>query len=441
MSQFYWGLLGPELLTTTRRTRTLGLGAAVRHFNDLAVPGLGGVWYGKQLLLATLGVAVAEEARSSGAKVNNIEVANAIEAVACYLSFERNYWLSDARLRGNTKLRGIEDLSFQKVRQKNFYVTQPMRMATAQALPSLGFVESESVRFNAFRCREEGICFIEQATEDYKPKNTSVIKYLTNWVLGNSNKLENSEPLLEALSPLVPLSEEAIKLLRERLIQGGNEPEQDKIRRINALNWVESLRNNSPDKLTWEERPQQFSEDHWHDLQAGALFFEAREAAIATLDAAEAHIGNQGAGQFLSLKHQVPDSLAQPLEKLKFAAGQYLNHVSKSSLDKDREAETFCNECIRYEDSVILRNLVNRDGHVLRLIGDEIKPGAAFRGSIKQISTDDEDQETPKARDISLPEGISYRVRNLCLLNLDMHGELDEWLKKSNDEGMKHEYQ
>lgn len=437
MSQFYWGLLGPELLTTTRRTRTLGLGAAVRHFNDLAVPGLGGVWYGKQLLLATLGVAVAEEARSSGAKVNNIEVANAIEAVACYLSFERNDWLSDARLRGNTKLRGIEDLSFQKVRQKNFYVTQPMRMATAQALPSLGFVESESVRFNAFRCTSEGREILNQAMKDYRPHNRDVITHLVKWVLGKHSDLL-SDGLFNALSPLIPLTkmpEDATKLLRERLIQGGNELEQDKQRRVNVLKWVESLRKNRPDRLKCAQRPQEISEDHWHDLQAGALFFKAREAAIATLDAAEAHIGNQGAGQFLSLKHQVPDSLAQPIKNLKFAAGQYLEHVSESSPDKDRDAKAFCNECIRYEDSVILRNLVNRDGHVLRLIGDEIKPGAAFRGSITEVSANDEDQETPKAGGIPLPEGISYRVRNLYLLNLDMHGELNEWLKKSNDEG------
>ena len=38
-----WGLLGPEKLNSERRTCTLGLGIAVREFNDLAVPGLGGV--------------------------------------------------------------------------------------------------------------------------------------------------------------------------------------------------------------------------------------------------------------------------------------------------------------------------------------------------------------------------------------------------------------
>ncbi len=35
-----WGLLGPEMLASERRTRTLDLGATVRSFNDLAVPGI-----------------------------------------------------------------------------------------------------------------------------------------------------------------------------------------------------------------------------------------------------------------------------------------------------------------------------------------------------------------------------------------------------------------
>src|SRR5690606_5746501 len=127
---FTWGLLGPELLPNVRRRRTLGLGASVRFFNESAVPGLGGVKFGKQLVLATLGVAVAEAARDRGAKVQNIEVTNAIEALACWLAFEKNGWKSDLRLKGNTKLRGKEDFVFKKVKQRNFYVTQPMRMAT-----------------------------------------------------------------------------------------------------------------------------------------------------------------------------------------------------------------------------------------------------------------------------------------------------------------------
>ncbi|MBV2209614.1 MAG: hypothetical protein KUL77_08635, partial [Thermomonas sp.] len=306
-----WGLLGPELLSNVRRTRTLGLGASVRHFNDLAIPGLGGVWYGKQLLLATLGVTVAENARSRGAKVQNIEVANAIEALACWLAFRSNRWSSDARLRGNAKLQDKDDFSFRRVRQRNFYVTQPMRMATVQALPALGFVESDGTRFNAFRCSDEGKAFIEAALGRCRPYNREVVDHLTLWAQMKDDRV-NTDALRQALSPLEKLSNEAIQLLRERLVQEGSKSFEYKKRWGNSLAWVESLRENRPDRLTWAQRPQEISEDHWHDLQAGALFFEAREAAIATLDAAEVHIGNQGAGQFLSLKHQVPDSLAQP---------------------------------------------------------------------------------------------------------------------------------
>ena len=66
---------------------------------------------------------------------------------------------------------------------------------------------------------------------------------------------------------------------------------------------------------------------------------------------------------------------------------------------------------------------------MLRLVGDEVKPGPAFRGSASQPNSEDgENEDTPQAGSIPLPDGISYRMRNLYLLNLDIHGELDVWL-------------
>lgn len=424
-----WGLLGPEFLPNGRRTRTLGLGASVRSFNDLAVPGLGGVWYGKQLLLATLGVAVAEDARSRGAKVQNIEVANAIEALACWQAFNCNGWSRDTRLRGNTKLQGKDDFSFRRVRQRNFYVTQPMRMATVQALPALGFVESDSARFNAFRCSDQGRGFIEMATGGYRPYNRTVIDHLTWWVLGKDDRVD-TDTLQQALSPLNRFSDETIPLLRERLIQGGNENHEDKERRGNALVWIESIRKSKPVRLTWAQRPQEISEEHWRDLHAGALFFETREAAIAVLDAVEAHIGNQTVGQSCSLKAQIPEALKPAIEKLKLAANKYL-----AFKHADEEANKFCCECVNDDPSSIFQSLVKRDDHVLRLVGDEVKPGPAFRGSETQAGADGEDQGTPQAGDIPLPEGISYRMRNLYMLNLDMHGELGQWLQSTSGWG------
>ena len=144
-----WGLLGPETLNIVRRTRTLGLGTAVREFNDLAVPGMGGVWFAKQLFLALLGVAVADAV--SPRKKTNIEIANSIEALGCWLALEQNGWnITDPRLRGRLKMHGKIDLSFGTVSKRNFYVAQPMRPSALQPLRDLQLVESSGERFNSF---------------------------------------------------------------------------------------------------------------------------------------------------------------------------------------------------------------------------------------------------------------------------------------------------
>jgi hypothetical protein len=182
--------------------------------------------------------------------------------------------------------------------------------------------------------------------------------------------------------------------------------------------------------LTWEQRPKEISEEHWHDLQAGALLFETREASIVVLDAAEAHIGNLTAGQSCSLKAKILVALKPAIDKLKSAANKYLAFKKEND-----EAKKFCCECVNDDSSNILRSLVDRDGHVLRLVGDEVKPGQAFRGLATQAGAYDEDQETPQSGEIPLPQGISYRVKNLYLLNLDMHGELDGWLNPAAVEG------
>lgn len=424
-----WGFLGPEFLPSTRRTRTLGLGASVRHFNDLAVPGLGGIWFGKQALLATLGVLVAEQARSNGVKVQNIEVANAIEALACWLAFNGNGWSSDPRLRGNTKLRGnSDDFSFARVRQRNFYVTQPMRMATVQALPGLGFVDSESARFNAFRTSNMGKAFVDQACRDFRPYRRSVSQHLMMWVCGQDGRVTTDE-LREALSPLVPLASDARSLFRERLIQGGQENSEDKQRRRNALAWIEALQRTKPAQLDWKVRPYEISESHWQDLIAGARFFASREAAIQVLDTLEAHIGNQALGAKHSLRMKVPDALNQPLNDLRKAAEEFLK-----AEHTDADANSFCRECAEKNASLALGSLVARDGHVLRLVGDEVSPGPAFRGSdTAHDEQNAEPDDPPAVGRIPLPDGISYQMHNLYLLNVDLHGELSELLHPDAD--------
>ena len=98
----------------------------------------------------------------------------------------------------------------------------------------------------------------------------------------------------------------------------------------------------------------------------------------------------------------------------------------------------FCGQCTERVDASLLENLLHREGHVLQLRGRDIVPGVAFRGgqagqSGIARSPEEDGAEAEVAQVIPLPEGISHRVRNLFLLNLDLRGELGAWLAGPND--------
>lgn len=435
MATISWGLLGPEKLSNERRVRTLGVGASVRHFNELAVPGLGNVWFGKQLFLATLGIALAEKGRSGNVHVQNIETANAVEALACWLALNNNDWTPDQRLRGARKMQGKTDLAFSKVRQRHFYVSQPMRMATLQPLSALGLVRSEAIRFNSFECAQPAYNFIEAQCADYDPcyYSQGIFDHLMSWVMGNPIK-ENNDKLQKALSPIEPLSQNANQIIEERLIQGNDsESFEDKQRRRGALAWVESLRNQPNLKTDWDTKPAQIDGTHWQDLKAGALFFSARKAAINLLDQLESHIASQNPHRY-SLNDPIPETVIPNIQALRQHAQSFLNQHHQ-----DKEAEIFCQECTDRNNAVLLAKLVERDGQVLRQREREVVPGPAFQEiRLQQKDSDapsEEESDTVAEKAIEWPEGISSRIQNLFLLNVDLHSELSTWLKKSEMSG------
>lgn len=430
-SDMKWGLLGPEVLGRERRTRTLGLGATVRSFNDRAVPGLGGVWFGKQLFLATLGIAVAEGVRKAGKRAQNIEVANAVEALACWLALN-NDWQPDPRLRGATKLRGKTDVAFATMRKPSFYVTQPMRQATVQPLRALGLVESIGERFNAFSCTQLGHEFIQSACDGFEPYNRSVLDHLVRWANGMHDKVRSSAELTKALSPLESMPQNARDFLRERVVQGTG---TEAIRRQRAMNWVQGLRNKPQEQVAWDTKPEMLDDAHWHDLHAGALFFTARDAAIALLDEIEAHIAKK-ADRELSLDTAFPEAVVDKIKSLRERAYAFLDNAHDPS--PEFSARGFCRECTEQVDARLLEKLLAREGRVLCLRGRAIVPGVAFRGMqdsrpASARSPEEDGAESEIEQGVPLPDGISHRVRNLFFLNLDLSDELNTWLGKPSD--------
>ena len=419
-----WGLLAPAKIESTRRARTLGVGAAVRAFNDLAVPGMGGVWFGKQLVLATLGVKLTEDPRR-GKPISNIVMANAVEALACRPTLNQKGGARDERLRGSTKLAGKTDFSFATVRKPGFYVTQPMRMATVQALPALGLVEANSVRFNAFSCTEIGDALIDVSVGD------RVVKALREWI--SSGGSVEGKVLRQALAPIEPLAADACHFILAQLNQGSaNEAPASKARRRAALVWVESLRKGAEPPKGWETKPPCLEDDHWQDLKVGAQFSSTREAAIGVLDCVESHMGRYDV-QRLSLAKPMPQDFSAQISKLRTQASDYLARGHTQP-----EAKTFCEECVNRDDILVLTKLVGRDERVLRLRNGAVERGQAFNESNNKESeaaqkSGQEIANTDASKSIALPTGISGRVTNLFLLNADLHGQISEWLTSLTD--------
>lgn len=418
MSTSSWGILAPEPVASERRVRTLGLGAAVRAFNELAVPGMGGVWFGKQLFLATLGVAVCAAVRQHHVRVDNIKVTNAIEALACWMQHQANDGARDARLRGIQKLNGVDGPPvFATFALPGFYVSQPMRMATVQAVKALGLVGSVGERFNSYQCTAAGMAFLRAAIADHRPHRRDAIDVLVEWVRGGAINVD-TPPMRALLSPTAPLPVAAADHLRELIVLGnGSGP----ARRRAALAWLSDLQSTG---AAVQGKPEALSDAHWHDVQAGTLFFTLQAKAYKVLDAVEMLLVARG-GQPLALAAALAPAVSTAVATLRACAGTYLAH-GFADLDATG-ANTFAHACAAENDQDVVKELMARDERVLRLRDGMIVPGQAFDDA--READDPDGSAAPEAtRKFPLPEGASYRLRNLHLLHLDLNGQLDSWL-------------
>ncbi len=423
MGNMVWGLMGRETIGSERRVRTLGLEAAVRNFNEMAVPGLGGAWFGRQLFLATLGVAVNELARREGSRTSNIEVANALEALGCWHAIARGNSRQEPRVKGRETLPPVPaEFSFAQFSRRSFYVTQPMRMQSVQPVLELGLVTSSGQRFNSYSMTDAGHAFLDAAFVDLpRPHGAAHLAALKEWVRGSERNV-NTDAVRQLLSPAEPMPKAACEHLRDLLVRGGGE---DASRRRNLLAWFEDLRlgRSKP-----SDRPAHLTETHWHEIQAGRLFFKLQAAALAVLDVVEAMLAQQPKHEIaLESLGQVP--VREALARLRETAAAYLKHEYK-----DRHAtgaSSFARECADTSDVLLIKNLVSRDERVLRLRDGKVIPGSAFMEDAQFVEKA-EDEEQPGVPDI-LPAGLSFRLNNLYLLNLDLNGALAAELKRQEE--------
>ena len=390
-----WGTLCPEELPSVRRQQDLDLASAVRHFNDRAVPGLGGLWFPMPLVWSVLAVALTEKLGLKSA----LPVGNAIEALVMSHVKVVQGAEHKGRIRGSQKLQSVTDPSFKNLSRPGVYVVQPIRMAMVQPLVELGFVTGG--RYGAFRLAEAGHQLMRHKAMD------GWFKAVEAWVYGKTM----NAAVLKEFSPLIELPQSIRKLIADRVLHGKGVEDVDAQRRRALARLGEGP---SSDQLLNVEPPSgEITESHWTDIRAGAAFMDLRDAAMAVLSAIEEELRKQAKNNATSISlasAEATEIAKDQLEKLKTEAGRGRSLIDSA---KDPVSMNFVKECLDTQSNQLVVKLAKRDGSVIKWLDDQSKliPGPAWTADEQKANTDASTGLTGFAPQL-------YRLWNLhCLMN------------------------
>lgn len=223
-----WGAIEPAESVQSRLRLDFGLRPTILALNEWAVPGLGGVFFVRQLTWGCLGIFLAEEMQRQSLAA---QIAESIEALASWIALKYGEYEKDDRVQGKRKLRNLEAISFNAVSKGGAYVTVPFRRAATAALPGLGFCTSAQFRFNSLQLAPAGIELAGTVLRE-----SGVPEALRKWITQPTVAITQRRTLLaDALLPGNATSEEC-HLVRNRLMA---DPERARL--INLLEPLASL--------------------------------------------------------------------------------------------------------------------------------------------------------------------------------------------------------
>ncbi|WIJ25790.1 hypothetical protein [Devosia sp. RR2S18] len=400
-----WGILAPDTVISQRRQQNLGLAAAVRHFNDRAVPGLGGMWFPMPVLWSVLAVSIAEELKHPA-----LPIGNAIEALAMQQAKDGP---TDRRVRGKRKLQGLNDWSFQSLTRRGTYVVQPIRMAMVQPLVALGFVEGS--RYGAFKIHTAGKRMLEL------PVMQRYRHILLAWAKG-----ENPRGLSEVVAGLSATGEvrsEFRKLILARLVDG------DDAASIRRRNLVALATGPSAAQLESPLPLRSIEPDHWSDLRGGAAFMDLRDAALSVLDQLEQQLlRRRDANEPVRLSaEEAQKAAAEQLDALYQIASRQGERITASGESISNE---FLSEINDLRAAGLVRALAERDGTVICWRGGHLCLGAAA-GEIK-VSPDAEEESHPATQNDAFAPQL-FRLYNLHCLVSELKGKPNPGSRDSRD--------
>ena len=381
----------------------------MRHYQELVVPGIGGVGFVRQLSWAVAGLYLAPRVGRSP-----IEVANAIEALGCKLEYhygKRDHhgkrdcqWVRGVRAFGrHDRKDGIKWL-YKKLRQGSHYVQAPYRMSTTRALPEhtgLGLTDN-SGSFRNLQLNERGeklaSAFLLREGSYAGKGRRSLKTWLSEKWIGGEDITSDPRPatLLPLLSPCRPSQIEK-KIVRNRLyakvsdnhpsVSGDGNRRQRLLELFKNIGDIEDMSDIQGSILEPLSSGDSASQQHAKEIDTALKLELMRDRAIDLLSEVAGALGTRTA--------QTSRADLCGRDNIKTALGKFRDgcRAFQESVDTSKQlhcdAQEFAAIGKEKEEADIIDKLVMRDGRILTGADDYVTGGPAFSTDFGSGNPDD----------------------------------------------------
>lgn len=381
-----WFSPAPTEITISRMSLDFDLRAADLFFRELVVPGLGRIWFARQLSWPLAALALYKELANKGSSAPKpTAICHGIEALACKLQYADN--LDQAtrsrRILGSRAFGRDENLevwTFQQLHQRGNYVQNTHRQAATRALNverGLGF--ARGTHFDLLELEQVGRdlanVFLDQSVGQ---GGTTLRRWLVGWLRGEKQLPASRDSFLRAFSPEHPTPEER-KRVQARLLdadtQGRKEAKERRQRLARAVGRAVQMRDIEGDVVV-RLREAGHHEQANEVIAArafGAVLDRARDAVASLTRAVEPARG----GVKLATLATDP-GIKAAFKDLRSATKSYVEKANTAGVD-EKESRKFIKEVADADDGEAIRLMVSRAGGVLALTDDSVNRGALFR--------------------------------------------------------------
>lgn len=416
----WWYSPEPDDFTAERLTLDFGLRAADQFYRELVVPGLGRVWFVRQLSWPLAAVALHAEMKADGNAPKPTAICHGIEALACKLEyFARADERSDRIVgtRAFARDEGGTIWTFSQLRLQAQYVRNTHRAAatrTVRTRAGLGFASGQ--RFDLLELEPVGRALAnELLNQNVGPRNGGTLRgWLKPWIRGEREVPRSASTLLEALSPESPTRGER-ELVSARVLDASGADGAKRQRLADATGRAAEM----PDieSVIVERLRRAGNRTQADEVIAarafGAMLDRARGVVAELTRVIEPARGGVAVAEIVRDK-----DLRAAVRALRTAAEQLTEKAKLVDTARESTSTVFADAIRKSDDHECVRHVVARAGEVLCLAGGHVTRGGLFR--VIRSSDALEGVEEGSSRIEPDHTGRTFRIANLHSLLRDL---------------------